>query len=140
MAPAHHFSDDIPSKAASGQKAHLLGLSRGIGGRLTELAAPDLARTLELGTLQIGHRGGHGFGAHALGLQLVLHARRAEPAGTPVQHRRHHALLIDEALGLQLIECADQFTGLGFVGLELALQLGTRMLTAGQQTQRATLQ
>jgi hypothetical protein len=65
----------------------------------------------------------------------LLDAGCAQAAGAAVDHRFEHALLVDEALGLQLVERPCQFAGFGFVGAELALQLGARVLSPAQQAQ-----
>ena len=57
-----------------------------------------------------------------------------------MDHRVGHALVVDEALGLQFIEHPAQLAGLFFVTRQLALQLAARVLAAAQQAQGPPLQ
>ena len=58
----------------------------------------------------------------------------------PVQHRLQHALLIDEAFCLQVIQRLDQASGLVLKRRELALQLSAGILARAQQAQRAAFE
>src|SRR6185436_4788120 len=105
----HHLS----AEATRRQEAGLPGALRRILRQHAEAAPPDLARPLELGGVQAGHRNGHPLGIDALGLQLLPDAAGAEPRAAAVDDRIDHPLLVEEALGLQFVQRLLQLARLG---------------------------
>ncbi len=87
--------------------------------------------------LQLGHGLGNGLRRQTLGLQFLAHPHRAQARRPSEHHRFEHALFVDEALGLQIVQRPRQLAGLGFVLAQLALQFGARVLALTQQAQRA---
>jgi len=57
-----------------------------------------------------------------------------------MQHRVDHALLADEALGLELVEHLRKLPGFLFVLAQLALQFGAGMLPSAEQAQGPSLE
>ena len=135
--PAYHFPIEAPSR----QEAGLLAALCRIGRQGAELAAPHLAGALALPwTCRPATASATSLGIQPLGLQFLADAHRAELGAAPVKHRLDHALVVDEALGLQVIQNPAELAGLFLMRRELALQLAARMLAAAEQAQGPPLE
>ena len=77
----HHASDRLGAKAPAGEKTHLAQAFGGIGRRMTELALPDGAGTVELTGLQLAAQSRRRFGAVQAQFMLDAPVAEASDAG-----------------------------------------------------------
>src|SRR5450830_454495 len=140
-APARqHLAHHLGRKPPRHQKTGLPGPFGGLGRHAVKALAPHAPGPRQLGVAQPGQRLLHRLALQALGLQLLAQTPRPQARSPAVQQRLDHALLVDEATGLQLVQRLGQFAGHLFVGCQLALQLGARMLAHGQIAQGPPLE
>lgn len=98
----HHASDRLGAKAPAGEKTHLAQAFGGIGRRMTELALPDGAGTVELTGLQLAAQSRRRFGA--VQAQFMLDAPVAEASDAGVDTALDEAGIGQLPALLQLIE------------------------------------
>ncbi len=101
-----HAPHDIGAEAARGQKAHLarLLLARGGRWRIAEALVPNGTGALQFRVFQAPGRGAQQILVQPLAAQLLQHALCPKARGAAVQHGFGHAFLVDEVLGLQIVE------------------------------------
>ena len=138
-------ADDVGREAAARQEAGLPGAFRGVLGRVAEAAAPDVVGALKFGALDAGQRGGGFFRRHPAGAQGLAQFQAAESPRLGRDQCLGRALLAEQALFGEFVECAgDAVGGEVFrrvldVARQLTLELGAGVFALRQVAQRPPL-